>query len=103
MSRREEEKRRLDQVDSVLKALGHETRRHILLNLKFRGGSMTAGDIAARYSCKWPTVSRHLKVLVESGLITVEREGRNMLYRLNRVPLEEMTQDFLSYFQDHKP
>jgi DNA-binding transcriptional ArsR family regulator len=99
MSRREEEKRRLDQVDSVLKALGHETRRHILLNLKFRGGSMTAGDIAARYSCKWPTVSRHLKVLVDAGLILVKREGRNLLYELNRRPLDEMSEDFLSYFR----
>jgi DNA-binding transcriptional ArsR family regulator len=98
MTRREDEKRRMEQVDRLLKALGHETRRHILLNLKLRGGFMTAGDISARYSCKWPTVSRHLKVLVDSGLVTVERDGRSLRYRLNSQPLQETEEDFFSYF-----
>lgn len=100
MSKREEERRRLEQLDSVMKALGHKTRRHILLNLKFRGGSMSAGDIAGRYACSWPTVSRHLKVLVASGLVTVERDGRSLLYRLNRVPLDEVRSEFLRYFEE---
>jgi uncharacterized membrane protein len=52
--------------------------------LHFRGGRMTAGEIADRFSCAWPTTSRHLRKLEGSGLVTVTRSGREWIYRLNR-------------------
>lgn len=52
------------------------------MTLYFRGGSMTAGDIAKRFEHAWPTTTRHLKVLEEAGLVTCERQAQARLYRL---------------------
>jgi len=52
--------------------------------LHARGGRVAAGDIARRFACRWPTTSRHLRVLEEAGLVSVERQGRERLYRLER-------------------
>ncbi len=65
-------------------ALAHPTRREILLVLNFRGGAMTAGEIADRFSCRWPTVTRHLATLVRSEIVTVRQVGRTRIYQLNR-------------------
>ena len=62
-------RRELEEYDAVFSALAHATRRHVLLVLNARGGSMTAGEIAERFSCSWPTTSRHLKVLRDAGLV----------------------------------
>jgi len=45
---------------------------------------MTAGELAARFSHSWPTTTRHLGVLVDAGLVTVVREGRQRRYVLDR-------------------
>ncbi|MEM7248757.1 MAG: metalloregulator ArsR/SmtB family transcription factor [Acidobacteriota bacterium] len=83
--------RELADVEAVFHALAHRSRRHVLLVLHFRGGELTAGQIARRFSCSWPTTSRHLKVLVESGLVTSERRGRERVYRLDRERLAVVT------------
>jgi len=92
--------RRLADLENVFTALAHEQRRHILLTLKFRGGEMTAGDIAKRFACSWPTTTRHLRVLEEAGLLTVEKRGRERYYRLMTGRLLEVTGDWLSWFAD---
>jgi DNA-binding transcriptional ArsR family regulator len=76
--------RRLAEYDAVFTALDSPVRRQILMILHFRGGRMTAGEIADRFSCAWPTTSRHLRKLEGSGLVTVTRSGREWIYRLNR-------------------
>jgi hypothetical protein len=43
----------------VFAALDNAARRQILMILHFRGDRMTAGEIADRFSCSWPTTSRH--------------------------------------------
>jgi DNA-binding transcriptional ArsR family regulator len=45
---------------------------------------MSAGDLAGRFDHSWPTTSRHLRVLVQAGLIRETREGRTRLYVLDR-------------------
>lgn len=79
-SRAEQE---LDDLEAVFKALAHASRRHILVVLNARAGTMTAGDIVKRFSCSWPTTSRHLRVLEKAGLVEVDRKGREWIYRLN--------------------
>lgn len=76
--------RELDQLDGVFGALSHNTRRHILQVLHTRDGSMTAGELAARFSHSWPTTTRHLGVLVQAGLISVRPDGRERHYVLDR-------------------
>jgi DNA-binding transcriptional ArsR family regulator len=70
--------------DGVFAALDSAARRQIRLILHFRGDGMTAGDIADRFSCSWPTTSRSLRKLESAGLVGVERAGREWMYRLNR-------------------
>jgi DNA-binding transcriptional ArsR family regulator len=82
----------------VFAALAHEQRRHILLTLRFRGGEMTAGDIADRFHCSWPTTSRHLRVLEDAGLVTVEKRGRERVYRLATARLLTVTGEWLRWF-----
>lgn len=49
-----------------------------------------------------PSVSKHLRVLRDVGLVTVRRDGRHMLYRTNAEairPLHEWTQTFQKYWR----
>jgi DNA-binding transcriptional ArsR family regulator len=76
--------RELDDLDAVFGALSHNTRRHILQVMHARGGTMTAGELASRFSHSWPTTTRHLRVLMDAGLVTVQRRGRERHYLLQR-------------------
>ena len=65
----------------TFKALSDKTRRSILE--KLRDGKMTAGDIASNFDMTAATVSHHLSVLRDSGLISDEKVGKNIYYELN--------------------
>ena len=79
---------RLAELEAVFAALAHAARRHVLLVVWFRGGSMSAGDIAGRFAHSWPTTSRHLGVLTEAGLLVQERQGRTRSYRVDQGKLD---------------
>jgi DNA-binding transcriptional ArsR family regulator len=66
-------------------AIADPVRRDILGML--RDGPMTAGAIAARFEISRPAVSRHLRVLRETGLVTDRRRGRERVYHLDVGPL----------------
>ena len=89
----------LKDLDEVCRALAHPSRRHILVVVKARGGQMTAGEIAKRFSCSWPTTSRHLKQLEEAGLLSVERRGREWVYSLNLGRLKNVVGEWLTHFE----
>jgi DNA-binding transcriptional ArsR family regulator len=80
---RSKAERELADAESVFNALAHASRRHILLVLHFRGGEMSAGEIANRFACSWPTTTRHLRILEQAGLVRVEKRGRERMYRLD--------------------
>jgi DNA-binding transcriptional ArsR family regulator len=86
------------QTAAIFSALAHPLRREILLVLNFRGGSMSAGEIAARFSCRWPTTTRHLRVLQQAGLVRVEKHGRRRMYELNAKLLQQLVGQWLSWF-----
>jgi DNA-binding transcriptional ArsR family regulator len=88
----------LADTEAVFAALAHPSRRHVLLVLHFRGGEMTAGDIADRFACSWPTTTRHLKVLEAAGLVRVEKRGRERVYRLDKERLMLVTSRWLDVF-----
>jgi DNA-binding transcriptional ArsR family regulator len=92
--------RELDDVEAVFAALAHASRRHVLLVLHFRGGEMTAGEIAARFDCTWPTTSRHLKVLLDAGLVEQHKRGRERVYRLARERLDAVAGRWLATFRE---
>jgi DNA-binding transcriptional ArsR family regulator len=94
-------KARLEALQAVASALAHPARRQILLTIHLRGGEMTAGDIAGRFECAWPTTTRHLHVLEAAGLLAQERKGRTRVYRLVRARLA-LLREWLAWF-DHSP
>jgi DNA-binding transcriptional ArsR family regulator len=69
------------------------------LTLHFRGGTATAGEIAARFAHKWPTTTRHLRVLEDAGLLRQEKHGRTRRYALDRERLALVT-EWLAWFEE---
>jgi DNA-binding transcriptional ArsR family regulator len=90
--------RELADLDAVFAALAHAQRRQILGVLHARGGALTAGEIADRFDCTWPTTSRHLRQLEDAGLVTVEKNGRERIYRLERKRLTAIAGNWLDRF-----
>ncbi|MCW2882389.1 MAG: hypothetical protein JWQ95_6489 [Sphaerisporangium sp.] len=89
----------LQELDRVFGALGHQTRRAILLVLHVNGGVMTSGAIAARFACSWQTTSRHLRVLEEAGLVKPMLRGRERVYQLNGDRLRTLTAGWIDRFR----
>ena len=79
-------------------ALANEHRRHILVTLHARGGTMTAGELADRFSHSWSTTTRHVQRLEAAGLLTVEKQGRERRYTLASDHLRTVTARFLDVF-----
>lgn len=92
----------LEDFESVFSALAHEARRRVLVVLLGRQGEMTAGQIVDRFDCSWPTMTRHLSVLEEAGLIRAEKRGRERHYILNRQRLHAVVGGWLKWFEEEK-
>lgn len=73
---------------SVFKALSDETRRNILSQLK--GGPMSAGDIVSKFDMTNATISHHLSVLKEAGLISDRKEGKYIYYELDTSVIDDL-------------
>jgi DNA-binding transcriptional ArsR family regulator len=74
-------------VSEVYKALADPTRRRVQELLRER--DMSAGEIADHFDLAKPTLSGHFAVLREAGLVTPEKTGTTIIYRLNVSVLEE--------------
>jgi len=86
--------------NTVFKALGHPDRRKLLSLL--RTGPRQAGDLAQEFEASWPTMSRHLSVLKDADLVTAERQGTVILYRINTTVLEDAAGVLLSFISQEK-
>ncbi len=76
--------------------LANPVRRRILELLL--AGPRTAGDIASEFELNRPSVSEHVHVLQDSGLVMEQRTGRQHVFTLNAVPLSEAA-DWLHQFE----
>ncbi len=83
-----------DNVSDIFEALAHPTRRQILQDLK--DGELAAGEIASRFNTSGPTISRHLSVLRNAGLVTERRDANRILYSVVGDRLALSVGDFLS-------
>jgi DNA-binding transcriptional ArsR family regulator len=72
----------------VLHALSDPTRRGIVGLL--RSGPRTAGDLARAFPLAKSTLSAHFTVLRYAGLVSAERQGRSIVYRLDHAALEDV-------------
>ena len=69
-------------MDDVFQALASTVRRKILAYLS--ASDMTAGEIVERFDMSAPSVSKHLRILQNAGLITAEKKGQYIHYGLVR-------------------
>jgi ArsR family transcriptional regulator, repressor of sdpIR and other operons len=79
----------------VFRALADQTRRDILRLL--RDGPLASGDVAARFDSSWPTISRHLSVLRDAGLVATERRGQEIRYELNTSVFQDVVQHLIDW------
>lgn len=78
----------------TFKALSDPTRREIL-NL-LRAGPMSAGEILGHFSFTGASLSHHLSILRQSGLIDDEKKGKYVIYTLNTTVLDDIMNWLLS-------
>ncbi len=88
------------QIDTVefAKALADETRQKIMALCCCT--SLSVGEIVDQLDVAQPTVSHHLKILKNAGLVRIERRGRQVLYTLNQ---ERLAQGCCRVAEDFAP
>ena len=75
-------------IDDVFAVIAEGTRRELLGAL--RSGDKSVGALVDELEVSQPTVSKHLKVLREAGLVSMRAEGQKRYYSLQSAPLEEI-------------
>jgi len=84
-------------LDETMRALADPTRREILRAL--RAGDLSAGEIGARFEMTGPSISHHLNVLKDAGLVQAVRDGRHIIYSLNSTVMQDFMQQVLEIMQ----
>ena len=82
-------------MNSLFKALNDPTRRQILDLL--RGGDLNAGDIAERFDMSKPSISHHLDLLRQAGLVESVKQGQFITYSLNTTVLDDLLAWLMSF------
>lgn len=85
----------IDDAQPVFRALADPTRRAIIGMLA--NGARPIGDIAAEFDMTRPAVAKHLAILKEGGVISVEQKGRERINTLNPRALRTAA-DWLNHF-----
>lgn len=88
----------LKSIEKISKALGDRHRLHILLHITRKGGTAQCAEITEIIDLAQPSISHHMKILTEAGLIDAEKEGRSFKYSLNVSVLD----DYLKFLQKLK-
>jgi len=82
-------------MNAVFKALNDPTRREILELLQRR--DMTAGEIVDQFNISGPSISHHLDLLKQAGLVTAEKQGQYIYYSLNTTVVDEIMKWFVQF------
>ena len=89
-----------DIFDVIADATRRELLQH-LLDASLRGdggtGELSVGELVERMDATQPTVSKHLKVLRDHGLVTVRDEGQHRYYAVEAEPLEAIEDWVISF------
>ena len=83
-------------MKDVWNAMADPTRRSILSMLQKR--DMTAGEIGEQFEVSGATISHHLKILREAGLVTSEKEKQTITYRINLTVFQEFLASIAAAF-----
>ena len=83
-------------MSDVFKAMASEPRRRILNHLA--GGPMTVGEIAEKFDMALPSISKHLSILKNAGLVYEQKRGQYVLYSIAADHLANSLYSFLTPF-----
>jgi DNA-binding transcriptional ArsR family regulator len=83
-------------TSDVFNAIAEPRRRDILALLAFEERSVN--ELVERLECAQPSVSKHLRVLSDVGLVRARRDGKRILYRTNAEGIKPL-HDWTSTFQ----
>lgn len=82
-------------MGDAFKALSDPTRRKILELLQDK--PLNAGEIADYFQITKPSISHHLTILKNSGLIFDERQGQNIVYSIDMSVFQDMMKWFMNF------
>ncbi len=82
-------------MNTFFKALNDPTRREILELLN--KGDLTAGEIADRFNMTKPSISHHLDLLKQAGLVVCVREGQFQKYSINTTVFDEIVKWMMQF------
>ena len=82
-------------MNTFFKALNDPTRREILELLN--KGDLTAGEIASRFNMAKPSISHHLDLLKQAGLVVCVREGQFLKYSMNTTVFDEIVKWMMQF------
>ena len=88
-------------MNEVFKAINDPTRREIL-NL-LRSGPLSAGDIADRFNISKPSITHHLNLLRQAGLVYSDKRGQFIYYSLNTTVLEDVMKWVMGLYDSKSP
>jgi len=86
----------MQQLDATFSALSDSTRRAIIARLA--EGETTLSDLAAPFDMSLTAVSKHLRILAETGLVSIEKRGRTKHCRLIGAPIKDAV-DWLGKYE----
>ena len=64
-----------------------------------RAGDLTAGELSSLFPMTGASVSHHLTVLKEAGLVQAERNGRNIVYSLDSTVFQQALEELMGFFE----
>lgn len=82
-------------MNSLFKALNDPTRRKILELLQKK--DMAAGDIADKFNISKPSISHHLDLLKQAGLVEAVKEGQFIYYSINTTVVDDILKWLLQF------
>ncbi|MEV4315201.1 metalloregulator ArsR/SmtB family transcription factor [Actinocrispum sp. NPDC049592] len=84
--------------DEVFAALASPVRREVL-RILLVGGAQPVQALAEHFEMRRPSLSEHLKVLKDAGLVSEQKQGRFRYYSLEAAPLHDLTEWLSPYEQ----
>jgi DNA-binding transcriptional ArsR family regulator len=88
-------------MDNVFKALADSSRRQLLDQLHMNNGQ-ALGELCKHLDMTRQAVTKHLVILGEANLITVEWRGREKLHYLNPLPISEIYRRWIGKYDQHR-
>ncbi len=86
-------------MHQVFRALSDPTRRKMLELLRER--DMNASEIADQFEMTKPSISHHLDLLRQAGLVVTEKQGQFVIYSLSTSVIEDLMQWLMTFSSPH--